>query len=74
MQYIFVLVFVCAHVVCSFIGSFILYWESGFTLFTFGYFNLFKNITFKNIPFLKHLKWRTIINQNVTEGNRANKG
>ena len=39
MQYIFALVFVRAHVVCSFIGSFILYWESGFTLFTFGYFN-----------------------------------
>ena len=33
-----------------------------------------KNIIFKNIPFLKHLKWRTIINRNVTEGNRANKG
>ena len=33
-----------------------------------------QNIIFKNIPFLKHLKWRTIINQNVTEGNRANKG
>ena len=28
----------------------------------------------KNILVLKRLKWRMIVKQNVTEGNRANKG
>ena len=33
-----------------------------------------KLLIFKNILVLKRLKWRMIIKQNVTEGNRANKG
>ena len=37
-------------------------------------FTLAIKILSKNILVLKHLKWRMIIKQNVTEGNRANKG
>ena len=33
-----------------------------------------KLLIFKNILVLKRLKWRMIIKQNITEGNRANKG
>ena len=33
-----------------------------------------KLLIFKNILVLKRLKWRMIIKQNVTKGNRANKG
>ena len=33
-----------------------------------------KTVIFRNILVLKRLKWRMIIKQNVTEGNRANKG
>ena len=32
-----------------------------------------KLLIFKNILVLKRLKWRMIIKQNITEGNRANK-